>query len=659
MSGLSHSAVRRAGKAGLVSLILPLAISCVREAEGVSAPLRLVTLLSDGMVVQRDAPIVVRGQGTAGRDVVVIMEGDTASATIGTDGWFGAELPARAAGGPFAVRVESGDESVTVDNVLIGDVWVASGQSNMEWPLWGAEGGQAAIEAADDSLLRHFDIPHGWSWEPQPDVPGGAWATANPDDVGTFTAVGYFFARELRAAVDVPIGIINTTWGGSAIAPWIARESLGLEGELWDSILGAEQGAADRIRAELRERLGTLPEVDSGLVDGYAVWADPGLDDSSWAMLEVPGRWEELGYAGFDGVAWYRTSFELTAEEAAAGITLGLATIDDDDITWVNGTEVGRTNGYNIEREYGVPAAALRAGTNTLVIRVSDGGGYGGIIGDPDLAFIDAGGARRSIAGSWRFRVGLVEIGTDGQRINKIPAVLYNSMLHALQPFPIRGVIWYQGESNANNDEQAAAYAEPFQTMIRSWREQWRDSGEFPFLWVQLPNFGAPDTEPPATGAWAIMRESQSAALTLANTGQAIAIDIGDPGDIHPRNKLDVGRRLALVALAVAYGRDVVHSGPTYRSHTIDGGRISLEFDNTDGGLVSRSGSNVSGFAIAGADERFVWANARIEGDRVAVWNDAVPQPVAVRYAWSNSPVNPALHNGHDLPAAPFRTDHD
>ncbi|MBX6364870.1 MAG: hypothetical protein IRZ00_13455 [Gemmatimonadetes bacterium] len=273
---------------------------------------------------------------------------------------------------------------------------------------------------------------------------------------------------------------------------------------------------------------------------------------------------------------------------------------------------------------------------------------------------LDVGGERRSLAGPWKFRVGLVEMKPDGQRINKIPTYLYNAMVHPLLGYPIKGVIWYQGESNANNDAQAAAYRRLMADLVTSWRKEWTGDGgrPFPFLWVQLPNFGPVDTVPPAHAAWATLRESQTAALSLPNTGQAVAIDVGDPGNIHPTDKETVGRRLALVARRVAYGQDVEASGPTYRRFSVRDGRVVIEFDHAAGGLVSRApDGKLGGFAVAGADRRWVWADARIDGDRVVVWSERVPNPVAVRYAWSNSPTGLSLYNRAGLPAAPFRTD--
>jgi sialate O-acetylesterase len=358
-----------------------------------------------------------------------------------------------------------------------------------------------------------------------------------------------------------------------------------------------------------------------------------------------------------DGVAWYRTTFNLSAADAAAGVTLQIAAIDDDDIAWVNGTEVGRTTGYNVARGYRLAAALLHAGSNTLALRVTDGGGGGGINGAVSLRRAD--GSSTSLAGNWKFAVEQLSFAEDGQVINKVPSVLYNRMVHPIVRFPVKGFIWYQGESNANNLAQAQAYRAQFATLINSWRRAWTPSRDtLPFLWVQLPNYGPPSVSPPASSAWASQRESMDAALSLPKTGRAIAIDVGEPADIHPRNKRDPGQRLALVAQRVAYGRAVQDAGPTMRSMSTRGDTIVVQFTVSGGVLVSKAGADSTvGVAIAGADRQFVWAHARVRGSELLVWSDRVHAPVAVRYAWSDSPPFTALFDAAGLPAAPFRTD--
>ena len=648
--------------ASLTTVMIGLPVGMSVRYAPISPPppeLGLARLFGDGLVLQRDASIPVWGWAAPGSDVTVGLTGRRERTTADGAGAWRVTFPAMAAGGPHTLTVQSGEQRIALADVMIGDVWVASGQSNMEMTVAAANDAEREIAAAADPLLRQFKVPLTWSWQPEDDLAGGSWAAADPAHVGGFTAVGYFFARALREVLDVPIGIVNTTWGGSAIEAWTSRGAVGLDDVAWAQVIEREESRRRENRETLLARIGTLPTEDEGLVDGVARWADPTLDDAAWSTIAVPGLWEEAGYPGMDGVAWYRTSFTLTAEEAQRGVRLAVGAVDDEDITWVNGIEVGRTRRYDVQRLYDVPAAALRAGPNVVAVRVLDTGGGGGIWQRPEQVYVEVGGVRRPLDGTWKFKVGMVKLDGDAQQINKIPTVLYNRMLRPLLPFPIKGVIWYQGESNANEVAQAADYREQLATLIRSWREEWGgELDDFPFLWVQLPNFGAVDTVPPPSAAWATLRESQTAALALPNTGQAVTIDVGEPGDIHPRNKQDVGARLALVARAVAYGEKVVSSGPVYREHAIRDGWVEIAFDHADGGPVSRAtGDEVVGFAVAGEDRRFVWAHARIEGSRVVVWSEQVPQPVAVRYAWSNSPPTPSLYNGEGLPAAPFRTD--
>ncbi len=621
--------------------------------------LQLPRLFSDGLVVQRGVPVPVRGRAAPGARVAVGFAGRTRQALADAAGQWSTTFPALKAGGPLTLTVEASGKRIEVRDILVGDVWVASGQSNMEFALANAANGPAAVAAAHDPLLREFAVPHSWSDSAQQDLVGGSWTAADSQHAGRFSAVAYFFARDLRTATGVPIGIIHTSWGGSNIETWMSRRALGIGDSAWNALAQQERAQSDAVRDSLRARLGGLPSADSGLVEGRALWADPALNDDAWMPMPVPSLWEVAGLPGLDGIVWYRTSFTLTEEEARQGARLSLGMIDDDDITWVNGSEVGRTEGYNRPRLYTVPATALHAGTNVLAVRVVDSGGGGGPYGDPSGFYIEAGSARHPLAGTWKLRVGAVSFQPDGQRINKIPSVLYNRMIHPLLPYPIKGVIWYQGESNADSDAQAAAYRLLFAGLIRSWRSEWNPaSAGFPFLWVQLPNFGARDSAPPARAAWATLRESQTAALALPRTGQVVIIDLGNPDDIHPRAKEPVGQRLARVARRVAYGEALAASGPTYRRHALEGGRVIVEFDHVGGGLVSHGGgAGVGGFAVAGADRRFVWAQARIEGNHVVVWSDAVANPVAIRYAWGNDPENASLFNADGLPAAPFRTD--
>lgn len=623
-------------------------------AQPAQAKVTLPLLFSDGAVVQRDQPLVIWGWATPGARVEVRFDGHAASATTGQDGGWKVELPAHAAGGPYALQVTGDGSALRLGDVLVGDVWLASGQSNMEMPVMQAANAQSEIAAARDTSIRHFKIPKSWSGQPQAQLAGGAWKAASPQTVGDFSAVAYYFARELRARhAAVPIGIIDSSWGGSSIEAWTDADNQGLDAQAI-ARQGREREARDALAlADTQARLARWGKADAD--DSH--WQEADFDDHDWDRIAVPGLWETGGYNGMDGVAWYRAGFTLTAAEAAAGVTLGVGRIDDSDVTWVNGRQVGETRmQYNLPRVYAVAPAVLRPGLNQVAVRVSDFGGGGGIHGEAGEVFVQPkGAAKRALDGEWKFRPARVSVALVDDK-NQLPALLYNAMIHPLQPYPLRGVIWYQGEANAATRDTALHYRQQFPAMIRQWRAQW-NAPELPFLWVQLANFvSGADTA--TDSPWALLRESQSGALALPATAQAVIIDIGNPNDIHPLDKQDVGKRLALAARKVTYGESLVFSGPVYDAMRIEGRSLRLTFKPSPSALAVRGGGNrVQGFMLAGDDQRFHPADAKLDGDTVVVSSDGVPQPRAVRYGWSDNPEHANLINGDNLPASPFRSD--
>lgn len=630
----------------LLAVMLLVAPSAYAE---VSLPL----MFSDGAVLQRDRPLPVWGWATPGAKIEVTFDARVATTKAASDGAWRVELPAHAAGGPFVMRVREGkDAAVTVRDVLVGDVWLASGQSNMEWPVAQAKDAEKEIAGAKDPEIRHFKIPKSWSGQPEARLTGGQWRSASPQTVGQFSAVAYYFARELRARTGVPIGIVDSTWGGSAIEAWMDAASQSSDAAAIAAKLRDVRAADERAVAATQHRIARWPTNSSD-----ASWKDEDFDDKNWDTLPVPGLWETAGYTGMDGVAWYRTTFELTAKEAAAGVTLGLGMIDDSDEAWINGQRIGgTTNQWNTPREYRIDPKVLHAGTNHLALRVTDTGGGGGVHGDAALVFLQPSGApRRPLATAWKFRPATVTIAMEDDK-NQIETLLYNQMIHPLQPYPLRGFIWYQGEANAGADGRAYRYRDQFAMMIRSWRTDWAQP-QLPFLWVQLANFRS-GADTASESPWAILRESQSHTLSLPATAQVVTIDIGDPGDIHPRNKQEVGRRLALAARHVAYGESLVFSGPVFRTAKFNGHSVRIEFEPQASALAVRGGGTmVLGVEVAGDDRRFHPATATIEDGGVVVVSDDVPQSRAIRYAWSDDPEQANLVNSDGLPASPFRTD--
>ncbi|UNK56851.1 beta galactosidase jelly roll domain-containing protein [Pseudoxanthomonas daejeonensis] len=641
------------------ALLATLALLAIAPLASATTPsLELPLLFSDGAVLQRDRPLPVWGQAQPGERVEVQFDGRKAQATAGANGRWSVQLPAHVAGGPYELLVRAGAEERRVRDVLVGEVWLASGQSNMEWPVAQTLHAQQDVAEAGDASLRHFKIPKSWAETPQAQLQGGAWQAASPAAVGQFSAVGYTFARELRRVLGVPVGIIDSTWGGSSIEAWMDASMLGLDAAALEAKMRERRAVDARSEAATRARLVGWTATDPA----SEAFAAAQLDDSGWSPIRVPSVWETQGFAGMDGVAWYRTTFELSAREAASGVVLGLGQIDDTDTTWVNGQRVGGvSNGYNVPREYRVPAAALRPGLNIIAVRVQDDGGGGGIAGSAKEIWVEpVGGQRRSLAGDWLFRTATVTVSTSGDK-NQVDTLLYNAMIHPLLPYPLAGVIWYQGETNAS-EEGAYRYRDQFKTLIEGWRGHWQTPA-MPFLWAQLAAFHSGDDRLDARGVviespWATLRESQSAALALPATGQAVLIDVGAADDIHPRDKRTVGQRLSRAARHVAYRDEaVVHQGPAFRQARAGDGTLVLEFDAAGDMLAARGGgAALQGFEVAGADGRFHPAQARIERHTVVVRSDAVPKPQVARYAWSDNPAQADLVGRDGLPASPFRT---
>ncbi|MEM0961702.1 MAG: sialate O-acetylesterase [Bacteroidota bacterium] len=622
-------------------------------ATPVAAQLQLPHVLSDGAVLQRGEPIPVWGRASPSAEVTVRLGGARVQTEATTDGEWRVLVPALPAGGPYRLDVRSGAERLRAEDLLVGDVWVLSGQSNMQWAVKDSDDADAEIAAADDRLIRHIRVPREGADTPQDDITGGVWEPATPDYVGDFSAVGYFFAREIRQSEGIPIGLIHASWGGSRIEPWMSTAMLGLDAAGLDATRAEIRAHHQQTEAALRERLGgAFPSEAQDPVDGEMhPLADPALEDSAWERLRVPIRWESAGYNGLDGVAWYRTSFELSDAEAAAGGHLSLGLVDDGDHTYVNGILVGTGRGGAQPRDlYPLPTSVLQPGRNVLAVRVTDRGGSGGLKGGEGNLFVEIdGGDRRPLAGDWRFRV--TEARMSPIETNKVPTVLWNQMIAPLTEAPITGVLWYQGESNANEPD---AYRGLFQSLITGWRSAWGRPA-MPFLWVQLAGYRQPPDGPDDTGRWPALRAAQSAALGLPRTAEALALDVGDANDIHPRDKKTVGERLALSARAMVYGEsDVPASGPRYLSHTLRGGQVSVTFAHADGGLSTRDGQPPGGFALAGRDGIWHWADAQLRGREVEVRSDSVPEPIALRYAWHDNPTNATLASGAGLPAAPF-----
>lgn len=624
----------------------------------VSPPLPFVsTALGSHMVLQRDKPNTFWGWTAPGEKVTVSLDGKSASGVAGSDGKWTVRLTPPKVGGPYTVQID-GSQHASLDDVLVGDVWICGGQSNMEFGLTMALGGAEAVAGATDPNIRLFMAPHQIAFQPAL-TNGGSWAVCTPQSVaqggwGGFSAVGYFFGKKLHDETNVPIGLVHDNWGGTVAEAWTSREGLKPLGDFDPHLKVIDAYLAGGNASFAKQLADWFVANDPGSKPG-AEWYRPEAADG-WQAVDVPTGFDGLGLANFDGTAWFRRDIELTADQAAQASTLTLGPIDDADVTWINGKAVGSGTVYNQPRAYPVAAGTLHAGHNSLVVRVLDTGAFGGFSGPADaLALTLADGTKLPLTGGWTGRVGVdlkkasafpVDLGGNPN----IPTVLSNGMIEPMLPLAVKGAIWYQGESNADRAEQ---YRRLLPAMIGDWRRRF-GQGDFPFYIVSLAAFTA-HKNAPGDDNWAELREAQAmTARDVKNSGLAMAIDVGDAADIHPKDKKTVGDRLALVALARDYGKKVIYQGPTYRSMKLQGTSIRLAFDHADG-LVARGGAPGE-FAVCGDDHVWHWATATLQGNSVIVGSPDVPKPVAVRYAWQANPVA-NLYNAAGLPMVPFRTD--
>jgi sialate O-acetylesterase len=622
------------------------------------------TLFTDNMVLQRDTTLPVWGTADAEGSVQVTINNQIKSTTVLEDGQWKVYLDKMPAGGPYDLSI-MGADTLIIKNVMVGEVWICSGQSNMEMPLagWGKiDNFKAEIAAADYPDIRLFQVKHTTSPVPLDTVNCPGWVPCSPATIPDFSSVAYFFGRKLYKDLKIPVGLIHTSWGGTPAEAWTSADALKTmpdfvaEVEAIQKAPDGEQKTMSEYQSELKAWEDQIRTGDAGYRDGKPLWNKPDLAVSDWKTMELPTRWENAGYPNLDGIMWFRKEINLPPEMAGKACELDLGPINDIDITWFNGTEVGSLRDANQPREYKIPGSLVKAGKNVIVVNVQDIGYSGGLWGKADqMVLTGQKGNKIPLAGKW-----LCKVGFDTKVLGpkprspqdpNLPTVLYNGMLHPLIPYAVRGAIWYQGESNAG---RAYQYRTLFPLMINDWRKKWTE-GDFYFLFVQLANFKPLQTEP-QDDDWAELREAQLMALSLPNTGMAVTIDIGNADDIHPKNKQEVGRRLALNALHLVYGEDIPYSGPIYKSMTIEGNKIRLTFDHVDGGLQAKNGENLRGFTIAAADRKFVWADAKIDGETILVSKSGIDMPVAVRYAWASNPVC-NLYNKAGLPASPFRTD--
>jgi sialate O-acetylesterase len=633
------------GKRFLSSLFLLLLAPTVMHAKA-----KLPTLFTSGMVIQRNTAAPVWGWADAGEKISVKFNGKSYLTTADKNGKWITKINTGNAGGPYELQVND----ITLTNILLGDVFICSGQSNMAFMLKDATGGADAIASSANDKIRLFTVPRDISFNPREDIPNAEpWQICGPSTTPNFSAVAYYMAADLQKKLNVPIGLVHTSYGGTYIEDFISKSAMDSIQRLqpvYTSIAGQDETSflANR-QAELQKAFPGIRFYNTT----KEIWDTAKISlpevNSNWKTMKLPTLWEKADLNYTDGVIWFTKEVNLTAADLGKDALLSLGRIADQSIAYVNGQHVGSSpDSRDFVRQHAVPASLLKEGKNTILVRVTNKARNGGIWGPASKLFFQTGSKKTDLTGDWQYAIEMAKLAFHP---NDIPSSLYNAMTHPLINFANRGIIWYQGESNAN---WADEYETMLKMLINDWRKAWKQPA-LPFITIQLPNYDAPGST--ATAPWAIIREAQSNSTSLPATGIVTTIDVGEAGDIHPKNKKPVGERLALQVLKTVYKQKVLADGPVYDHQSIEGNKIRLHFNNNSGKISAKDPLALKEFMIAGEDKQFVPAQAKIENNTLIVWSNDIKAPKAVRYAWSNNPVEPGLYNTAGLPASPFRTD--
>ena len=624
----------------------------------------LPSFFTDNMVIQQNSTLTFPGTAKAGKQVTVKVSwnNEKYTAKAAADGKFCIEVPTPAAGGPYQIVLSDG-EKTTLSNVMSGEVWLCSGQSNMEMPVagWGKVlNYEEEVANANYPAIRLLQVKKTIAFTPQDKVEMnmGGWQECSSATVPEFSSVAYFYARQLWKELNIPIGVIDCTWGGTPAESWTSYQTLkqvmGFEDKMaqMNSLGFDKQKLVEAFQQEMEEWHKQFLTRDPGFREGIPQWTASLQTGKEWKSMELPAYWESKGL-NFDGTVWFQKEVDIPAEWNGKEVLLSLGMVDDDDVTYYNGEEIGKGFGCSTMRNYKIPASLVKTGKGIITVRAIDYGGEGGIHGDAGNLYLEANGKKISLAGNWNYHTGVSMSNIPSRPVSPestswptscYPTVLFNGMIHPLTTFPIKGTIWYQGENNVGQDEQ---YSVLFQAMITDWRKQWKQ--DFPFYFVQLANYLKPETVQPDS-KWAALRDAQSHSLHLPNTGMACIIDIGEAYDIHPKNKQEVARRLAQLSLAKTYQKGT-YEVPACIGYRISGRTLILEFDQE---VVAKQG-DPQGFILAGADGKYRPAKATIQGKKVILQSEEVEIPTAACYAWADNPVC-NLYGKSGLPVVPFRT---
>ena len=663
-NGLAQVIIEDTGKPGSILLtatsrgLTPATITLSHQPNLPHEPqanhlLTLPKVFGDNMVLQRNIPIPVWGNATPGSTIIAKLGTAVTTATTSPQGKWMLRLPKLTAGGPYTLTVSetaSPQRSIEFKNILIGDVYVASGQSNMEFQVRQTKNAAIELSTAAYPNIRLLIVDHAIKLIPQTDIATNGWKPADSNSVKQFSAVAFFFARKIHTDEHVPIGIIQTTWGGTPVQSWTSREKLlsspiTKNNALANDTLNEKYFAEDSLSIDRFWDIVNHPQNNTDKRIPL-----PGYNDSGWSKIEMPCVIKDFGIGHYEGIMWLRKKLVLPDAFAGKPVTINLGHPEMNYSLYFNGVEICKDVwNANAHHSYTIPSTILRKDENSISIRMAMLWGGGGLNPPAEDIYLTDGNSKISLAGEWLYNKDMEPAIPKIHTYQYYPDVLFNAMVNPLIPYGITGFLWYQGEAN---DTDAYNYRQMFPMMIADWRGRWHQ-GDLPFLFVQLANFKFRKPSP-AESEWAELREAQAMALSQPRTAMACTIDIGDADNIHPADKQDVGLRLALCAENLVYKQPGVASGPMYKGYTIRGDRIYLRFTGTD--LTTKDGKPLTGFAIAGADRQFHWADAVIHGNEIIVHSGKVPTPVAVRYAWADNP-DCNLNNTIGLPAPPFRTD--
>lgn len=620
---------------------------------GMQSKVTLPSYFSDNMIVQQESILKMKGKATPSTQVKITAgwEGSPRTVKSGKDGSFSIDIPTPKAGGPYYIMVEDNDGAQKFENVIAGEVWLCSGQSNMEMPTEGwttVMDYDHEIATAHHPDIRLLQVRKNTDFRPREDVElnGDGWQICTSASMADFSAIGYYFARELNEKLGVPVGVIDTTWGGTPAEAWTSQSALEALGGFESELNNMKKANYDRqtlngmYQQQIADWLGVAKTGSANF--------DKGIMQSGgdWRKISAPGYWEVNGLPGLDGLVWLQREIILPEDASDRPLTLKFAAIDDEDETYFNGTLVGKGSGYNVPREYQVPQHLVRPGSNVITIKVMDFGGEGGIA--PGVASALTGGSVIPLDGEWNCRVekdfSALPPKPSDPNSSSYPSVLYNAMLEPLRDMPVKGVLWYQGCANVGRDEQ---YGPLFKALIKDWRSLWGD--DMPFYFVQLAGYLAPVAVQPDSD-WAKLRQAQASALELPNTAMATAIDLGNPADIHPKNKQEVAHRLALIALGRDYGGTEPFSGPTVTDYEYDNDAVILTFNEE----IKPTSTAITGFIIADKSGEFTTATpVKIDANTLKISASGIKSPTALKYNWADYPGG-NLYGASGLPVAPF-----